>query len=79
MPKYSAPVAMKNFLFEGHSLTTLEAMTLFGVQSPWREIRDLKKMGHIVGKQKVPMIKVVTRLNKFAVYHPPANLPVREY
>ena len=78
MSRYSAPDAMKSFMLEGHSITTLEAMILFGVQSPWREIHVFKKEGHIIGKQKVPMIKIVTRLNKFTVFQPPPNLPVRE-
>jgi len=78
MSKYSAPDALKMFLLEGNPISNLEAVLLFGTQSPWRVIASLKQEGLIIGKQKVPMIKILARLNKLTVCQPPSNLPVRE-
>ena len=78
MPRYSAPDALKMFLLEGNTISNLEAVLLFGTQSPWRVIHSLKKEGLIIGKQKVPMIKILARLNKLTVCQAPSNLPVRE-
>ena len=78
MPRYSAPDALKMFLLEGNPISNLEAVLLFGTQSPWRVIHSLKEEGLIIGKQKVPMIKILTRLNKLTVCQAPSNLPVRE-
>ena len=78
MSKYSAPDALRAFLLEGNPVSVLEATLLFGVQSARYEMLRLKKEGYIVKKQRVPMIKVLARLNGMAVCQPPSNLPVRE-
>jgi hypothetical protein len=78
MSKYSAPDALRTFLLEGNPVSVLEATLLFGVQSARYEMLRLKKEGYIVKKQRVPMIKILARLNGIAVCQPPSNLPVRE-
>ena len=78
MPRYSAPDALKMFLLEGNPISNLEAVLLFGTQSPWRVIHSLKEEGFMIGKQKVTMIKVLARLNKITTCKPPSDLPVRE-
>ena len=78
MSKYSAPDALKSYLLEGNSVSTLEALILFGAQSPWREIQRLKKEGFVIKTQRVPMIKILARLNKITACKSPQNLPVRE-
>jgi len=78
MSKYSAPDALRTFLLEGNPVSVLEATLLFGVQSARYEMLRLKKEGYIVKKQRVPMIKILARLNGMAVCQPPSNLPVRE-
>ena len=78
MSKYSAPDALRAFLLEGNPVSVLEATLLFGVQSARYEMLRLKKEGYIVKKQRVPMIKILARLNGMAVCQPPSNLPVRE-
>jgi hypothetical protein len=78
MSKYSAPDALRTFLLEGNPVSVLEATLLFGVQSARYEMLRLRKEGFIVKKQRVPMIKILARLNGMAVCQPPSNLPVRE-
>ena len=78
MSKYSAPSALRTFLLEGNPVSVLEATLLFGVQSARYEMLRLRKEGFIVKKQRVPMIKILARLNGMAVCQPPSNLPVRE-
>jgi hypothetical protein len=78
MSKYSAPDALRTFLLAGNPVSVLEATLLFGVQSARYEMLRLRKEGFIVKKQRVPMIKILARLNGMAVCQPPSNLPVRE-
>ena len=78
MSKYSAPDTLRTFLLEGNPVSVLEATLLFGVQSARYEMLRLRKEGFIVKKQRVPMIKILARLNGMAVCQPPSNLPVRE-
>lgn len=78
MPRYSAPDALRMFLLEGNPISNLEAVLLFGTQSPWRVIHSLKKEGFIIGKQKITMIKILARLNKITACQSPSNLPTGE-
>lgn len=78
MSKYSPADAFKTFLLEGHAISKIEATLMFGVQSPQREIARIKNMGFIIGTQRVPMIKILARLNKYTVCQSPSNLPIRE-
>lgn len=76
--KYSAVDALKEHLLSGHRITAFEANALFGVQSPTREISQLRKQGFLVKKQSVPFARVVRRINEFCTFSPPTNLPVME-
>ena len=78
MSKYSSPDALRMYMLEGNPISNFEAMVLFGVNGTTAEIHGFKKAGYIIKKQKVPMIKVLARLNKIAVCRPPSDLPVRE-
>ena len=53
--KYSAVDALKEHLLSGHRITAFEANALFGVQSPTREISQLRKQGFLV-KSKVCLL-----------------------
>lgn len=76
--KYQAPMALREHMLEGHRISLLEAMLLFGVQNPNAEITRLRKSGFIVKSQRVSMAKIVRRLNEHSQFTPPKNLPVTE-
>ena len=76
--KYQAPMALREHILDGHRISLLEAMLIFGVQNPNAEITRLRKTGFIVKSQRVPMAKIVRRINEYAKFAPPKNLPVTE-
>ena len=78
MKTYSPEMAVKEHLLEGHSLSGMEAMLLFGLRNPNAFFSDMRKQGFLIQKQAVPLAKVVRRINEFSKFEPPAQLPLRE-
>ena len=65
-------------LSEGNPITRLEALTLYGVQNLPEQIRLLRREGWNVKSRKVTFVEAVKRVNKYACYEPPKNLPITE-
>ncbi len=78
MHSFSSRDALIEHMNDGNSVSLLEAMLLFGVQSPSAEFNRMRKEGYILGHRRVPMAKVMVRLNQFAKCEPPKALPQRE-
>lgn len=76
--KFEPALALREHMLEGHPVTLLEAIMLFGVQGPNAEFGRMKKDGLFVKNRRVPMAKALRRLNEFAVCQPPENLPFQE-
>ena len=76
--KYQASLAFKEHLLAGNAISHIEAMLLFGVQSPTRDMSRIKKEGFILKSQRVPMAKIIRRINEYAVCKIPENLPYNE-
>lgn len=71
-------MALREHMLEGNSVSLIESLVVFGVQSLNAELARLKKNGFIIKSQRVPMAKIIRRTNEFAVCNPPRNLPQRE-
>lgn len=78
MARFGAKDAMRNHMLSGNAITKLEALLLFGVQNPVTEIYRMKKDGYLIGSQKVPMVKITARVNKYAILELPEELPQKE-
>ena len=78
MVNFSAKDAMRSHMLSGEPISVLEAIFLFGVQSPNRELTNMKKDGYLIGKQKVRMAKILARINRYANATTPSNLPTKE-
>ena len=78
MPKFSSVDAMREHMLEGNPISLLEAIVLFGVQNPNAEFTRIRKDGFAMKSQKVPMTKILVRVNKFAACEPPNGLPHKE-
>lgn len=76
--KYQPSLALKEHLLTGHPVSNIEAILLFGVQSPTRFFTHIKKEGFLVKSQKVPMAKIIRRINEYAKCSVPDNLPYQE-
>lgn len=77
MATFSAD-AMKDHLLEGNVLSLLEAMAMFGVCNPAAELTKMRRDGYIIESRRVPMTKIVVRMNKSMVMQPPKQLPHKE-
>lgn len=78
MADYQPALALREHMLEGHRVSLLEAILLFGVQSLNAELARMKKEGYIIRSQRVPMAKIVTRTNKYVSCAVPDALPYRE-
>ena len=78
MPKYRPTAALLEHMLEGHAITLLEAMLIFGVQSPNRAFTSYKRDGFLIEKRTAPMSKVIRRINECTRCSAPENLPVKE-
>lgn len=76
--RYNGGDAMREHILDGNCISELEAIILFGVQSFHAKLTNLKRDGFILKSQRVPLLKIIRRVNTFATYEPPKNLPVKE-
>jgi len=75
---YQPAMALREHMLAGNRVSLLEAILLFGVQGPNAEFGRLKKDGYIVKSQRVPMARIIRRINEYAQCAPPPDLPHRE-
>ena len=75
---FSGASALLSHLLDGNRVSQLEAMLLFGVQNPASELTRLREAGHFIQKQRVPLAKILRRMNQYCSVAPPAELPIRE-
>lgn len=75
---YSAITAAREHLLEGHSLTRLEALVLFGNANFPDLIRSMRKQGWIIQSRSISYAAALQRMKGQARVEPPKNLPIRE-
>jgi hypothetical protein len=76
--QFQPALALREHLLEGHRVSLLEALLVFGVQSLNAELGRLKRDGYKIADEKVSMAKIIRRINEVAKCQPPANLPFKE-
>lgn len=78
MPEFKPSAALREHMLEGHPVTLLEALLLFGVQNPNAEFTRIKKDGFLVGSRPIPMAKAIRRVNEYTICKVPEGLPYKE-
>ncbi len=78
MTEYQPALALREHMLEGNPASLLEALLLFGVQNPNAELTRMRKDGLRIESKRVPMAKIVVRINKYVSCTVPDNLPYRE-
>lgn len=78
MPEFRAASALREHMLDGHPVTLLEAILLFGVQGPNAEFTRMRKDGFIVKSRPISMAKAIRRINEYTVCSPPDGLPYKE-
>ena len=76
--EYQASLALEEHMLLGNRASRLEAFLLFGVQNLTAANTIMKRNGRFIKSRRVPMSKVLMRLNEFCVCKPPKDLPIRE-
>ena len=76
--EYQGSLALEEHMLSGNSVTILEASILFGVQNLNAANTIMKRRGRYIKSRRVPMAKVIRRLNQYCVCKPPKDLPLRE-
>jgi len=76
--RFQPALALREHMLDGHRVSLLEAILVFGVQNLNAELARLKKDGFLVKSDKVSMAKIVRRANELAYCKPPGNLPFKE-
>ena len=76
--KTSRELALKEHILEGHPITSLEGMVIFGVANTHKTISDLRKQGFWIKTSRIPFVKALRRVNEVGVLQPPSNLPLKE-
>ena len=71
-------LGVKEHLHSGKPITGLEAMALYGVAHLPKVVKDLRHKGWTVHLRPVAYAAAVKRVNEYAVFVPPKNLPVRD-
>ena len=71
-------LAVREHLASGKPITEAEAVTLYGVTSLPQVLSLLRKEGWVLQSQRISYAAAVKRINEFAVFQPPAKLPIRE-
>jgi hypothetical protein len=75
---FNGSQAVLEHMLQGRRVSILEAMLLFGVQNLPANIGRMRRAGHLVKSERVPMAKVINRINKYTVCKVPNNLPYKE-
>ena len=75
--KYGNSEALLEYMLNGETVSILEAILYFGVQSPNRAFDNLKEKDLLL-KKSVSMAKVIVRINKSLKCKTPKNLPIRD-
>lgn len=78
MAKFSGKQALIEFMLEGNRVSLLEAILLFGVQNPNAEFTRIRHQNFIMQSQKVPMARIMARIQKYTACEAPSELPTRE-
>jgi len=76
--KHGMTLALKEHLASGEPITGLEAIALFGCNGLRAQITNLQRQGWVINSRKISFAVAVRRINKYAVYQPPENLPIKE-
>lgn len=70
--------AAKEHLLSGKPLTRIEALVFFGVSDLTKLVSEMREAKFIIKSRKVSYATVVVRINQYALFTPPKNLPIRE-
>lgn len=71
-------MALREHMLEGHKVSLLEAILIFGVQAPNAEFARMKKAGFLIKSQRTSMAKIIRRINEYTVCKVPKGLPYAE-
>ena len=76
--KFNGHLALLIEMENGRRISRLESQILFGVQNLTADISQMKRDGYMIKSTKVPMARILKRMNEHGTVIPPKELPVRD-
>jgi|TARA_B100000242_G_C43016692_1_gene472791 hypothetical protein len=76
--KFNGHMALLIEMENGRRISRLESQILFGVQNLTADISQMKRDGYMIKSTKVPMARILKRMNEHCTVIPPKELPVRD-
>ena len=76
--KFGKISALREHMLDGHKVSRLESMVMFGASNLTATISAMKKNGYLIRSKKVNMTLILKRMKNYAVCKPPKNLPTKE-
>ena len=76
--RYGNVSALTEYMIEGNRVSRIESLILFGVQNLNAANTIMRRRGRYIKSRRVPMAKIIRRLNQYCVCKPPKDLPLRE-
>ena len=69
---------LREYMIEGHPITRVEALLLFGVPDLTKVVSDLRAERYIVLRGAISFAAAIVRMRGLADVAPPVGLPVRD-
>lgn len=76
--KFNSYLALLIEMQNGRRISLLESQVIFGVQNLNADLTRMKRDGNIIKSQRVPMAKIIRRVNEHCELKVPKELPIRE-
>lgn len=76
--KNSGITAIRDYMVDGHPITRVEALVIFGVPDLTKVVSDLRAEAYTVERGAITFAGAIVRMRGIAVVQPPADLAVRE-
>ena len=71
--KFNGHLALLIEMENGRRISRLESQILFGVQNLTADISQLKRQGYMIKSKKVPMARILKRMNDYCTVIPLSN------
>jgi len=71
-------LALKEHMLDGHPITNLESIIMFGVVNPAATRTRLKNDGFVIKRGIITYSAVLVRLAEVCTLVPPPNIPIKE-
>lgn len=77
-PKSIGITGLRDYLVDGHPITRVEALVLFGVPDLTRVVSNLRAECYTVERGTISFANAIERIRGLALLAPPSDLPIHD-